>query len=125
MENLVCITLVRQQKEVFYHKGTYECDFLVKESRKITQAIQVSLSLQEENVRKREVRGLLEAMNQMLERRLEKTSKPNNHFVLVAVKSPVHQLTVFNSPGAGMPSLLNPPGHRGSGALHEHLLSGL
>jgi len=63
MENLVCITLLRQQKEVFYHKGAYECDFLVKEGRKITQAIQVSLSLQDDLVKRREVRGLLEAMN--------------------------------------------------------------
>src|SRR3989344_5573011 len=63
IENLVFITLIKNQKEVFYHKGYYECDFIVREGRKIVQAIQVTLSLQDESVKKREVKGLLEALN--------------------------------------------------------------
>jgi len=63
IENLVFMTLVRNQKEVFYHKETNECDFVIREGRKIVQAIQVTLSLQDESVKKRELKGLLEALN--------------------------------------------------------------
>ena len=63
IENLVFMTLIRNQKEVFYHKGINECDFVIREGRKITQAIQVTLSLQDESVKKRELKGLLEALN--------------------------------------------------------------
>ncbi len=63
MENLVFMTLIRNQKEVFYHKETNECDFVVREGRKIVEAIQVTLSLQDESVKKRELKGLIEALN--------------------------------------------------------------
>ncbi len=63
IENLVFITLIKKQKEVFYHKETNECDFLIREGRKIVQAIQVTLSLHEESVKRRELKGLLEALN--------------------------------------------------------------
>jgi len=63
IENLVFMTLVRNQKEVFYHKETNECDFVIREGRKIIQAIQVTLSLQDVSVKKRELKGLLEALN--------------------------------------------------------------
>ena len=63
MENAVFMRLIQRQKEVFYHKETKECDFLVREGRKITNAFQVTLSLQDEAVKKREVTGLLEALN--------------------------------------------------------------
>ncbi|MBI2575129.1 ATP-binding protein [Candidatus Woesearchaeota archaeon] len=63
MENLVFMTLVKDQKEVFYHKERHECDFLVREGRRIVQAIQVTVSLQDESVKKREMKGLLEAIN--------------------------------------------------------------
>ena len=63
IENLVFMTLMRNQKEVFYHKGINECDFVIREGRKITQAIQVTLSLQDESVKKRELKGLLEALH--------------------------------------------------------------
>jgi predicted AAA+ superfamily ATPase len=63
IENLVYIVLRRGNMDVYYHKGRYECDFIVKEGMKITGAIQVALSLKDENTRKRELRGLLEAMD--------------------------------------------------------------
>ncbi len=63
IENLVFITLIRNQKEIFYHKETNECDFIVRDGRKIVQAIQVTLSLQDETVKKRELKGLMEAIN--------------------------------------------------------------
>lgn len=63
MENLVFTTLNRKQNQVFYHKSRHECDFVIKEGIKITQAIQATVSLQDAGVRKRELKGILEAMN--------------------------------------------------------------
>ncbi len=63
LENLVLMNLMRKQREVFYHKETSECDFVLREGRKIVQAIQVTVSLQDETVKKRELKGLLEALN--------------------------------------------------------------
>ena len=62
LENLVYITLRRENKEIYYHKGNYECDFLIREGLKVTEALQVTVSLQDDATRKREIRGLLEAM---------------------------------------------------------------
>lgn len=61
LENLIFIELIRRQNEVYYHKGTYECDFLIKADNKITNAIQVTKELNLDN-KKREVEGLREAM---------------------------------------------------------------
>ncbi|MCL7412790.1 MAG: ATP-binding protein [ANME-2 cluster archaeon] len=63
LENLVYMTLEKQYKELYYHKESYECDFIIKEGLDITAAIQVTLSLKDEAVRKRELRGLTEAMD--------------------------------------------------------------
>jgi predicted AAA+ superfamily ATPase len=63
IENLVYISLVKEKKELYYHKENYECDFLIKEGMNITYAVQVTLSLKDETTRKREIRGLLEAMD--------------------------------------------------------------
>ncbi|MEA3323811.1 MAG: ATP-binding protein [Euryarchaeota archaeon] len=62
LENLVCTALRRVNKEIYYHKGNYECDFLLRDGLKVTSALQVTLSLQDDATRKREIRGLLEAM---------------------------------------------------------------
>ena len=63
MENLVFLELKRQEKEVFFNKEGKECDFLIKEEEKITEAIQVSVSLEDEKTFLREVSGVLYAMN--------------------------------------------------------------
>lgn len=63
LENIVFIELKRRKKEIYYYEDTYECDFLIKEKNKITQAVQVTKELTEEN-RKRELNGLLGAMKQ-------------------------------------------------------------
>ena len=62
LENLVFNTLKRNYKEIYFHKKTKECDFLVKEDLKITQAIQVTISLSDPDTKEREFNGLLEAM---------------------------------------------------------------
>lgn len=61
LENLVFVELKRQNKEVYYHKGNYECDFIVKGYLKIEQAIQVTDKLNKEN-ETRELNGLIEAI---------------------------------------------------------------
>ncbi len=63
LENLVYMNLRRRDMDIYYHKGNYECDFIVKDGLDITTAIQVTLSLKDERTRKREIRGLIEAMN--------------------------------------------------------------
>jgi len=63
LENLVFIELMRRGKEVYYHRDRAQCDFLVKEGLKVTQAIQASYSLEEPATRERELRGLLSAMS--------------------------------------------------------------
>jgi len=63
LENLVFIDLIRREKEVYYHLGKKECDFVIKKGLKITQAIQVSKSLSNPLIEQRELQGLLEAMN--------------------------------------------------------------
>ena len=46
---------------MYYFKGKKECDFIVKEKNKVTLAVQVSWTLNENN-REREIQGLLEAL---------------------------------------------------------------
>lgn len=62
LENIVFIHLRRRNKEVYYQQGKQECDFLVKEGRKIVHAIQVCQEIQPQN-EAREFGGLLEALS--------------------------------------------------------------
>ncbi len=61
LENIVFIELKRRKHEVYYYSGKRACDFILKDKRKITAAIQVCHELNDEN-RDRETGGLLEAM---------------------------------------------------------------
>jgi hypothetical protein len=63
LENIVHNELKRHQEEIYFHKQKYECDFLVKRDLKISQAIQVTKTLNDSEVKTREYRGLLEAMH--------------------------------------------------------------
>ena len=62
LENIVFIELRRKYKNLFYFQEKGECDFLVKEKEKITQAVQVCYEFNEEN-KGREINGLIEALN--------------------------------------------------------------
>ncbi len=64
LENLVFIELIRKGFEVYYHSRNYECDFVIKEGLKITKAIQVSLNMNRPETKKREIAGLIEALNE-------------------------------------------------------------
>ena len=61
LENTVFLGFLEAGKDIYYHRGKYECDFVVKNGRKITEAIQVTKKLDNNN-EKRELAGLLEAM---------------------------------------------------------------
>ena len=60
LENLIFQELYRQQKTISYYSQKNECDFITQKT-KITQAIQVCYTLNEQN-KKRELNGLTEAM---------------------------------------------------------------
>ncbi len=62
LENIVFIELKRQGKEVYYFKEKNECDFIIKENTRIIEVIQVTKTIQNEKTKKREIQGLLEAM---------------------------------------------------------------
>lgn len=60
LENMVALELYRRKQEFFYHKGRNECDFIVKEGTKPSQALQVCWELTPQN-ESRELKGLIEA----------------------------------------------------------------
>lgn len=67
LENAVFLHLrrnLRIQEELHYYKGKKECDFVVVEYDKVTRLIQVSYQIGDEETRKREVDGLLEAVQE-------------------------------------------------------------
>ncbi|MCC6127745.1 MAG: ATP-binding protein, partial [Chlamydiae bacterium] len=62
LENIVFLHLKMQGKEIYFHKDKKECDFILKEGLQIVQAIQVATHLSDEDVKNREIDGLIEAM---------------------------------------------------------------
>ena len=64
LENLVFIELKRKGLEIYFHKRKKECDFLIKKRNKIKEAIQVTKSISEIDTKKREIAGLIEAMEE-------------------------------------------------------------
>lgn len=62
LENAIYIELLRRDGDVYYYAGTGECDFIVRRGTTVTEAIQVTVSIDDDKTRKREIDGLLEAM---------------------------------------------------------------
>jgi len=62
LENIVYCELRRRRHEIYFHKQNHECDFIIKQELCITQAIQVCVNLEDPETKKREMNGLLEAM---------------------------------------------------------------
>ncbi|MBC2697346.1 MAG: ATP-binding protein [ANME-2 cluster archaeon] len=62
-ENVVLIELKRRDKDVYYWKNKYECDFLTTQGREVEEAIQVCYELTDEN-KDREINGLIEAVDE-------------------------------------------------------------
>ena len=62
LENLVFLDLKRRKEEIYYYSNKNECDFILRNGIKITEAIQVCYDFNEDD-KEREINGLLEAMN--------------------------------------------------------------
>ena len=62
LKNAVFLELKRRDKDIYYFSDKQECDFVLNDKTKITDAIQVCYDLNENN-KYRELNGLLEAMN--------------------------------------------------------------
>jgi len=62
-ENVVLVELKRRDKDVYYWKNKYECDFLTTQGEKVKEAIQVCYELTDEN-KDREINGLIETMDE-------------------------------------------------------------
>jgi predicted AAA+ superfamily ATPase len=64
LENAVFLELKRNCSEIFYYRDSNsECDFIVNEKNKITQAIQVTYDMSDEDTKNREIKGLVNACN--------------------------------------------------------------
>ena len=63
LENAVYVELRRREHEVFYYQDKRECDFVVKENASIVMAYQVTVSLAVPETRRREMDGLVAAMD--------------------------------------------------------------
>lgn len=67
LENAVMIHLKRKYRDLFYYrtKNNLEVDFLVKEKNHFQKLIQVVWNIENENVKKRELKALTEAMEEL------------------------------------------------------------
>lgn len=67
LENIVYLELKRAFDELYYFKTKqgYEVDFLVKQREKVTHLIQVSVTLEDAKTKKRELRALLKASQEL------------------------------------------------------------
>lgn len=64
LENLVFLHLRRKYKHIYYYKDRGECDFIAMEKNTVKEAIQVCLTITNENF-DREYNGLLEAVQNL------------------------------------------------------------
>lgn len=64
LENLIFLHLRRKYKQIFYYKDKGECDFITLEKSAVKEAIQVCLTVNDENF-DREYNGLLGAMQNL------------------------------------------------------------
>ncbi|MDI3484785.1 MAG: uncharacterized protein PWQ50_5 [Methanolobus sp.] len=62
LENTVFMELKRRSQEVYYHRDKKECDFVIRDGYQIKEVIQVTKSMDDPDTMKRELEGLLEAM---------------------------------------------------------------
>ncbi len=63
LENVVFIELKRRALQVFYHRKSNECDFIIQDGLRIIGAIQVCYQLEYQN-KEREINGLMEVLEE-------------------------------------------------------------
>jgi predicted AAA+ superfamily ATPase len=59
-ETTVALELLKQGKQIAYYHDGEECDFVVIEKGRVTEAIQVACDLADDKTRKREIKGLVQ-----------------------------------------------------------------
>ena len=62
LENIVFVELKRRNHKIFYHNENKKCDFIIQEGSKVVKTIQVCSSLADPKTKKREIDGLLDAI---------------------------------------------------------------
>jgi len=60
LENTVALELLKQGKRIAYQQDGGECDFVLSEKDTVSEAIQVTFDLADEQTRKREIKGLVQ-----------------------------------------------------------------
>ncbi len=63
LENMMFLHLLRNGNEIFFIKNGFECDFILFDRDQIKKVVQVSYSLSNIKTKKRELQGLLKAMD--------------------------------------------------------------
>ena len=61
LETVVALELIKAEKQIAYYSNGSECDFVVVEKDQVTQAIQVTQELGDQETKKREIAGLVNA----------------------------------------------------------------
>lgn len=61
LETCVYLELKKQNQDIAYLKNGFECDFITLDRGKVTQAIQVSVQMDDEDTKAREVQSLIKA----------------------------------------------------------------
>ena len=61
LENMVFLEFLKTEKEIFYFRNQYECDFIVKDENNLAP-FQVAWNLDEEETREREFKGLIRSL---------------------------------------------------------------
>lgn len=60
LETTVALELLKQEKQITYYQDSTECDFIVTDKGRVTDAIQVTVDLSDTTTREREIKGLLQ-----------------------------------------------------------------
>ena len=60
LETTVALELLKQEKQITYYQDNVECDFIVTDKGRVTDAIQVTVDLSDTATREREVKGIMQ-----------------------------------------------------------------